>query len=128
MAPGPFAGLLEVLIVFRSLIDPLPDHEIATCVKGVKIAHIMRKGGADDCVPVSLQGDGEVAFDGKEVVKEYHVVLAAGEEKSTVGGKLNIGDIGTVTSFVLLNQDQGLETSVEAAALVHRESLLLSNC
>ena len=33
-----------------------------------------------------------------------------------------------MSSFVLLYQDQGLETSVKAATLVNRKSLLLTNC
>ena len=88
----------------------------------------MRKSSANNFVSVSFQSNWEVSFNWKQIVQENNVVLATCDQESTIRGKINIADVSTVSSFVLFYKNQRLETSIETTALVHRKTLLLTNC
>jgi hypothetical protein len=65
----------------------------------------MRKGSGNDFISVCLESYGDIVVEREKVVEEDNVVLATGDQKSAVFGKLDQTDVSTMPCFILLQQN-----------------------
>lgn len=65
----------------------------------------MGKRSGYDAIAMGFEGEGEIFWEGKEVVHEDDVVFSAGEKETVILRKLEPGDIGSVSRLVFFNQN-----------------------
>ena len=99
-----FSGLNKILILLGSVLNPFPNKKIAARINGIERVHIMRESCADYFVVMHFESDCNISFDRKQIVDKNYVVLATCHQETTVGRKVNVSNIATVTSLVLFYQ------------------------